>query len=65
MEEVVDRNRVLAQRGGVPGTANLVRAFLRISPDHPEAEDGVFEGFPIWEVNAYSIHRTLFIDHIP
>lgn len=50
MSEIVDRNRQIAERGGIPGTASLVAAYLKISPDHPEAEDGIHEGMPIWEV---------------
>ncbi|CAI4222419.1 unnamed protein product [Auanema sp. JU1783] len=53
MTDKVERNLELAQRGGIPGTKGLVEAFLKIAADDPNAEDGVINGLPVWEVTYH------------
>ncbi|CAI5439404.1 unnamed protein product [Caenorhabditis angaria] len=51
MQQVVDKNLELAQRGGVPGTRGLVHAFLKVQNDGDfEAEDDCIDGSPTWQL---------------
>ncbi|ESO86520.1 hypothetical protein LOTGIDRAFT_179365 [Lottia gigantea] len=45
-----------AQLGGVPGTYNLVKSFLKVRPAvMREAEDFVLDGQPVWAIIYYCI----------
>ncbi|XP_076809690.1 nuclear pore complex protein Nup93-like [Clavelina lepadiformis] len=48
----------IAQRGGVPGTLNLVKSFLKVQPTHnlmQGYDDGEIDGIPLWAVIFYCL----------
>eukprot|EP00095_Tigriopus_kingsejongensis_P011127 maker-scaffold645_size120276-snap-gene-0.39 protein:Tk11127 transcript:maker-scaffold645_size120276-snap-gene-0.39-mRNA-1 annotation:"nuclear pore complex protein nup93" len=46
-----------AQLGGIPGTYQLVRSFLKvqIAPHTPGLEDGLIDGVPVWALIYYAL----------
>ncbi|KAK7115279.1 hypothetical protein V1264_001179 [Littorina saxatilis] len=57
LKSVVYENLELSRLGGIPGTFNLVRSYLKLHlpPSSFTAEDGVLEGQPIWALVYYCL----------
>lgn len=57
MNNIVDENRSQAERGGIPGTLPLVRAFvgLRFFGEYTGLEDGLIDGRPFWPTVYYCL----------
>eukprot|EP00794_Sanderia_malayensis_P018802 gene18802-20696_t len=57
VEKVVYGNIHQAKLGGIPGTLNLVRSFLKIKMPHslPGLEDGKVDGVPVWALMYYCL----------
>lgn len=57
MNNIVDENRSQAERGGIPGTLPLVRAFvgLRFFGEYSGLEDGLIDGRPFWPTVYYCL----------
>lgn len=53
----VFNNMPKAQLGGVPGTYQLVRSFLKVQipPNTPGLEDGLIDGAPVWAMIYYAL----------
>ncbi|CAB3407828.1 unnamed protein product [Caenorhabditis bovis] len=56
MQNVVERNLEIAERGGVPGTRGLVNAYLKVGTEDPfHAEDDSIDGLPTWQVTYHCV----------
>ncbi|XP_065064334.1 nuclear pore complex protein Nup93-like [Rhopilema esculentum] len=57
VEKTVHDNTQQARLGGIPGTLNLVKSFLKIKlhPATPGLEDGKVDGIPIWALIYYCL----------
>ncbi|XP_052062169.1 nuclear pore complex protein Nup93-like [Mytilus californianus] len=52
----ISSNLQQAQRGGIPGTYNIVRSFLNVRPPNiPNLEDGLVDGHPTWAMVYYCL----------
>lgn len=57
VEKTVYDNMHQARLGGIPGTLNLVRSFIKIKFSHgmPSLEDGKVDGVPVWAAIYYCL----------
>lgn len=55
MQMIVFGNLNQAALGGVPGTMNLVKGFLKVKLPPGRSDDGLLEGHPVWAVIYYCL----------